>query len=137
MKNDKGIVLFIVLATILVIIILANIVLGVVSSQSRLTHHQISRIQAFYAAQAGVNYAREMIRLNNTAWVPQNAGDPALTGRLCNTAAGGCATAAANDITDNNLPHTIRSVSITIGAPGSGISGTREIRATVDYAPAT
>lgn len=135
MRNNKGIVLFIVLGTILVIIILANVVIGLITSQSRITHHQVSRIQAYYAAQAGLNYAREMIRLNKASWVPATAGQPAITGRLCNITAGGCSPAATNDVTDNNLPASIRSVTISIGAPNSGILGTRKIQAIVDYAP--
>lgn len=60
---EKAIVLFIVLATIFIVILLANILLGIMASQSRLTHHKVSRIQAYYAAMAGVNYALEMLRV--------------------------------------------------------------------------
>jgi hypothetical protein len=65
-RNKQGIVLFIVLGTIFIVIILGNIILSIILSQSRLTHHQISRIQAYYAAQAGINYALEMLRITPT-----------------------------------------------------------------------
>jgi len=52
----------IVLATILIVVILATIIFGLVTSQTRLTHHQVSRIQAYYADQAAVNYALENLR---------------------------------------------------------------------------
>lgn len=54
-----------VLGTLLVVVILANVILSTILSQSRLTHHQISRIQAYYAAMAGMNYALEQLRLGN------------------------------------------------------------------------
>jgi Tfp pilus assembly protein PilO len=60
--DKKGVALFMVLATVLIIIVLANIVLTIVSSQARLTHHKVSRIQAYYAALAGMNYALNNLR---------------------------------------------------------------------------
>jgi hypothetical protein len=59
---NKGIVLFMVLSMILIVVALANIVILLVSSQYRLTHHQSSRIQAYYAAQAGMVLALENLR---------------------------------------------------------------------------
>jgi Tfp pilus assembly protein PilX len=63
----RGVALFIVLGTILIVVILANVVLNIILSQSRLTHHQISRIRAYYAGLAGMNYALEQLRTG--AWV--------------------------------------------------------------------
>lgn len=61
-KRNKGVALFLVLGVVLMVVLLTNIFLGIILSHSRLSHHQISRIQAYYAAWAGVNYAREMLR---------------------------------------------------------------------------
>ncbi|MBM3249842.1 MAG: hypothetical protein FJZ09_03220 [Candidatus Omnitrophica bacterium] len=61
-RGEKGIALFLVLGTLLVVIILTNVILVLMSSQSRLTHHQVSRIQAYYASMAGVNYAYDQLR---------------------------------------------------------------------------
>ncbi len=47
--------------------ILANIILSVVLNQSRLTKHRVSRIQAYYAAQMGMVYGIEKLRLGS--WV--------------------------------------------------------------------
>ncbi len=66
-SGKKGVALFIVLATILVVVVLANIAMTIIASQNRFTHHQVSRIQAYYAAQAGMVYAMEM--LSNGSWV--------------------------------------------------------------------
>lgn len=68
--THKGIALYIVLATLLIVIILANVVLSIILSQSRLTHHQVSRIQSYYACLAGMNYAFEQLRRGN--WTAGN-----------------------------------------------------------------
>lgn len=61
--NKFGVALFIVLATILVIILLGEITLKFMASQNRFTHESVNRIQAYYAAKAGMNYALEMLRI--------------------------------------------------------------------------
>ncbi len=65
-----------VLTTLLVAAILGAILMNFMASQARLTHHQVSRIQAYYAALAGMNYAYE--RLRTGAWTAVNcpAGAP-------------------------------------------------------------
>jgi hypothetical protein len=68
----KGIVLFLVLGTILMAIVLANIILTIISNQARLTGHQLGRIQAYYASMAGINLAYE--RLMNGIWPVPAAG---------------------------------------------------------------
>lgn len=112
-RNKQGIVMFIVLATVLVVILLANILLGLVSSQSRLTHHQVSRIQAYYAAKSGINYAIEQLRLGN--WLAGGSWT------LCRT---GC------DINDPAIPGPIQLITITVGEVGGG---TRPVSATATY----
>lgn len=64
---NRGIVLLLVLGMLLVVIALANVFLNIILNQSFFTHHQTSRIQAYYAAQSGINYALE--RLRNGSWV--------------------------------------------------------------------
>ncbi len=66
---QKGVVLLIVLATVLIVIILAGIVLNITSSQSRLTHHQVSRIKAYYTGKGMMNYVLEKMR-TDSAWAP-------------------------------------------------------------------
>ncbi len=61
-RNRRGVLLFIVLATIFIVATLSITILQIILSQSRLTHHQVSRIQAQYAAKAGMVYALEMLR---------------------------------------------------------------------------
>jgi len=71
-----------VLGMLLVVVTLANAILTIISSQSRFTHHQVSRIQAYYAAMAGVNYTFEMLR--TAAWVY----DPLIGANSCPSPAG-------------------------------------------------
>lgn len=123
-KGKKGIALFIVLGTLLIVIILANIILNFMLSQSRLTHHQVSRIQAQYAAQAGINYALEKLRLADdpTCWPATGS----YARRICrNPCSDSCS------LTDSSFPLGIDAVVISVGPPD--VNGTREINATVDY----
>jgi len=119
--NKKGIMLYLVLSSLLVVIILANILLNVILSQARFTKHKLSRIQAYYASMAGVNYAFEKLRLGND---PQWSSTTAFTRTLCRS---GC------DINDPQLPGSIQRVDIQVGALSSGMDGTRRLRAMTIY----
>lgn len=117
--------LFIVLGMLMVVVALANIILNIISSQSRLTHHQASRIQAYYAAWAGMNYAIEKLRVGDTNWIPSpDTGTNTRVRTLCRS---GC------DVNEPDLPTSIQQVSITVYAAGTGISGTRKLTVTTDY----
>lgn len=76
--NKKGIVLFIVLGVVLITATLAAVVINLVLSHYRFTHHQFSRIQAYYASMAGINYAIEMLRIGPVAggWVSTDCPSP-------------------------------------------------------------
>ena len=54
----------------MVVSFLAIVVLRIVSNQASLTHHQVSRIQAQYAAKAAMVYALEQLRLGNWRYAP-------------------------------------------------------------------
>lgn len=70
-RNHKsGIALFMVLATIFVILLLGEITLRFIGSQNRFSHEKINRAQAYYAATAGMNYALEMVRTGAWTFVP-------------------------------------------------------------------
>jgi len=97
-----------VLATIMVVVLLANIMLVIVTSHSRLTQHQLGRIQAYYAGQAAMHYALEMVRLGSppngwgtgTHFLPNEPNFPAIIDqpiRIIVTPAGnpGCASPPA------------------------------------------
>jgi len=70
--KKKGVVLLIVLGMLLVVTSLATVILSLILSHSRLTYHQTSRIQAYYAAQAGMNYALERLRTGVWTFIPNS-----------------------------------------------------------------
>jgi Tfp pilus assembly protein PilX len=110
--SHKGIATLLVLFVILLAVIIANAVLIIISSQFRLSHHQVSRIRAFYAVQAGVNYAVEKLRLGQ--W---STGTYTICGSGC-------------DVNDPDIPYQ---VNINVGSSGSGINNTRRMTVSVDY----
>jgi Tfp pilus assembly protein PilX len=107
--NNKGIVLFIVLMTFLIVVILANIMLGIMSSQSRLTHHQVSRIQAYYADYGAMNYAFDKIRRMDWPMPTPGTSYPRM---ICAAAGPGC-----TDI-EVDLPRSVANVLITVSSRG-------------------
>ncbi|MDD5108850.1 MAG: hypothetical protein PHC29_05010 [Candidatus Omnitrophica bacterium] len=123
--TKKGIILLIVLGVILLVVTLTTVILRIISNQSRLTHHQVSRIQAQYAVKAGVIYALDKLRRNDDVGWPAS-GEYIKT--MCKT---GC------DINEPDLPKSIQRVDITVYNTGTGISGTRKIsaKATYTYSP--
>lgn len=92
--GKRGIVLFIVLGMLLIVVALAGVILNIVNSQARLTHHQASRIQAYYVAQAGMIYAAE--RLRTAAWTFSDTSNSCPVGTPC-------------IVTDNQFPGSIGS----------------------------
>jgi Tfp pilus assembly protein PilX len=83
MRNRRGVVLLIVLATVLVGVIITAAMLGIVSNQSRLTHHHVSRIKAYYAATGIMNYVIEQLRKGNYVPNPSDTGDIYACHREC------------------------------------------------------
>ena len=130
--NRRGFALYLVLTILMVVVILANVVLNLITSQSKLTHHQIKRIQAYYAAQAGINYALENLRVNNAAWM-SSAGNPK-TYYICRQAGGPgpCSSVVAPNITDIDLPAAVGYVEITVQEPNVS-SGDRPVTARVNF----
>lgn len=128
--NKKGVILFLVIIVVILAAILATSILRIISSQSRLTHHQISRTQGQYAAKAAVIYAMDKLRRNDDpSWSATTPAAP-VTKTMCRS---GC------DVNEPDLPNSIQRINITIYDPADphpehqGISGTRKITATADY----
>jgi Tfp pilus assembly protein PilX len=110
-RGEKAAAFFLVLGVILVVVILAEVVLNIMQRQSRLTHHEVSRIQAYYAAEAGMNYALEMLRTG--IWT---AG-----GSVKYACINGCVDAVTPDysITDSDIAYDVQ---IAINPKSSGLS---------------
>jgi Tfp pilus assembly protein PilX len=110
--EGKGVALFIVLATIVIVLILATIALNFMSSQATLTQHQVGRIQAYYAALAGMRYAYEQLRSGSQA-LP--ARDKSIVFNICSSKGAGCL------IVDTDLPRFVSKVEVRI--QGEDVAG--------------
>ena len=117
-RDKRGMILFIVIAIIMVVVILSTVILTIIANHSRLTHHMVSRIQAQYAAKAGVIYALDKLRRNDDSacvsaggWIMKSSGP------------------AACVIIEPNLPRSVLQVDITV----SGAPGTQKVSAKATY----
>ena len=122
-RDKSGIILFIVIGIIMVVVILSAVILRIITSHAILTHHQVTRIQALYAAKAGVIYALDKLRRNDDLVNWPASGH--ITKTMCKT--GAC------DIIEPDLPNSVQKVDITVYGLGTGVSGTRKVSATATY----
>jgi hypothetical protein len=121
--NKKGMLLFIVVGIIITVAVLSTIILRIAANQASLTHHQTKRIQAIYAAKAGVIYALDKLRRNDSGCWPSSGSYTNYMKR----SGSGC------DVIEPDLPQSVSNVAIDVAAPGSGVSGTREVKATATF----
>lgn len=125
--SKRGVALYLVLAVLLVVVILTDLILNIMSSQSKLANHQVRRIQAYYAAQGAINYAFAQLRMNATGWVPTAT---AITIHMCRNNTDPLYSGAP-DWLEPSLPFMVNNVTITID-PMSG-AGLFPISAKANY----
>lgn len=118
-KNNKGVALFFVILLIVVESILVGVMLSIIRSNDRNTHHRISRIKALYAAQAAMVFTFQRLYAGNIA-----------SYSICpSNTLPGCAAAVID-------PDISNKVDITVG-PVNGCCGPytnlRTITITTDY----
>ena len=118
MLNKNGIALLAVLVTLLVVAALANVTMNITLSQSRLTRHKVSRIQAYYATTAGVNYALDKLRLNDANWIPANP-PTAVWHYMCRDVAAAPCLGDAASFAEPNLSTAIEFVLIRVAIAGA------------------
>jgi Tfp pilus assembly protein PilX len=123
LPSRKGMALYLVLTILIVVILIAGMFLNLVLSQGRLTHHQVSRTQAYFAARMGMNYAVEMLSRNDSSWPSTGV----YNRTICRAAASAC------NKTEPDLPLSIRSVTVYVGDVNS-TTNVRPLNITVDYA---
>lgn len=118
MLYNKGVVLYIVLVSILAALVIASSILNLLLSQTRFSQHGTSRVQAYYAARAGLNYALEQLRIGGSpasGWYYTNPADNSCPANAADCTAGGCSMP-----TDSDFPSAvIQPVKIVFMAPGS------------------
>jgi Tfp pilus assembly protein PilX len=128
--SRRGVALYLVLAILLVVTILTSAILTLISSQTKLSNHQIRRTQAYYAAQAGINYALEQLRLNTTGWVPPD-NTTQLVRYMCRDGNPPCPINPPN-VSESSLPGSINYVKIFIGPRDVSLDLTY-VNATANY----
>lgn len=133
-NNKKGVILFIVLATILIVVILSGVILSIISSQARLTHHQVSRIKALYAGKGMMNYAMEMLRKGTAGggWALPAAGSFSYA---CHRACDSGITPTYTIPTDNDIPYDVQIKIYPNGTGPNGIGAKLEIKTEYTYTP--
>jgi hypothetical protein len=122
----KGAALYMVIASILIALVFSGIILNLVLSQGRFSLHSASRLQAYYAALAGANYASEMFRTG--AWSTSSSQDHS----MCQDSASPPAACPSCDIEEPNLPGTIQCIDITTDGT-TGPTGALRIQTTAVY----
>lgn len=101
-KKTIGMALYLVIGTLIIVVILCRAILVLIISQQRITHHNVARIQAYYAAKAGMNYALEMLRQGNWTYTSDTVNScPNPTGCIYN---------------ESEFPNSIGNFSNTTGA---------------------
>ncbi len=70
--NNNGVVLITVVIFVMIISILAASVLYIMTNDARLTEYNVKRIQANYAAQAGIQYYLEQLKIGASPSSPHN-----------------------------------------------------------------
>lgn len=107
---NRGVILIMVLATVLITFILTDVVLTIVKGHYDLTHHKTSRIRAYYADMAAMNLAMDKLRRgewscrNDVPWVrPYDC--PSYY--LCPSPQQYCPGGPADDIYDSDIPYVV------------------------------
>jgi len=71
--GEKGIALFMALGLLMIVVVFANVILTIMLNQSRVTGHQVGRIQAYYAGMGGMNLALDNLRSGTWTFDPVNS----------------------------------------------------------------
>lgn len=126
LKNQKAIAMMFVLGIIMVVVILANIILSLILSQSRISSHQINRIRAYYAAMAGVHLAHENLRTG--VW----ASDPNLVKFYCINGRVDSGVICESTVNDTDIPYNVQ-IEVRPTATDPGINNTAKLRIKTEY----
>ena len=127
-RGRKGVALFIVLGIIMVVIVVATVILRVMSNQARLTHHQVSRIRAYYADKAGMNLV--FYKLRAGTWSPPVSG----INYYCINAKVDAAVTCLDTVFDATIPYNVQ---MAVYPQNSGLNQTIKlgIKSSYTYTP--
>ena len=127
---ESGVILLLVVSVIMVVVVLAGVVLTIVNNQSRLTHHQVERIKAYYATKGIMYYAQEMLRVGT--WTAGGAAKYACF------AAKGCIDSVPNNYPmadDPDIPYKIQVTIYPLNGAFSGTATQLDIKTDYTYTP--
>ncbi len=124
-NRQRGIILFIVMSIIIVVIVLATVVLRITLNQSRLTHHQVSRIKAYYADKAGMNLAFYKLRVGTWSQHATGINYYCINGKV------DAPVTCLDTITDTAIPYNVQIAVHPQNDPG--INNTAKIDVKCDY----
>lgn len=124
--NNRGVALLLVFTTLIIVVILTNVGLRLILNQQRLTHHQVSRIRAYYASLAGMNLALEKLRLGQ--WAPPARG---VNYGCINGCIDGRRTYPL--INDGDIPYNVQIAIYPAGTGLNGVGSRLEIRTRYTY----
>jgi Tfp pilus assembly protein PilX len=127
-RGRKGVALFIVLGIIMLVTVLATVILRIMSNQARLTHHQVSRIKAYYADKAGMNLVFDKLRTGT--WSAPASG----ISYYCINAKVDVAVTCLDTVVDATIPYNVQ---IAVYPQNSGLNQTikLEIKSSYTYTP--
>ena len=127
-RGRKGIALFIVIGIVLVVTVLAIVILRIMSNQARLTHHQVSRIRAYYADKAGMNLA--FYKLRTGTWSAPASG----INYYCINNKVDAAVTCLDTVVDATIPYNVQ---IAVYQQYSGLNQTikLEIKSSYTFTP--
>ncbi len=113
LNSNKGVALLIVIGVIFAVTLLANVAIRFTENQDIHTSDQTTRIQAFYASQAGMNLALEKLRLGDWPEDPQGLPDDGDTEphNICGPNPGWMVPC---EYQDNDFPPLVKKVFITL-----------------------
>jgi Tfp pilus assembly protein PilX len=123
MVLKKAVVLIVVLGTMIVLTIFGLVAVNLMTQESRIAEHKIRRIQAFYAAQAGIVHATERLRREGAAYLSPAPGASQTDNSIF---------VGAGLPVDSGYPAAGYHVVVTL-SKGTGPSGTDTLDAQVDY----
>lgn len=127
-RRRKGVALFIVVGIIMVVIVLSVAVLRIISNQARLTHHQVSRIRAYYVDKAGMNLAFYKLRVGT--WSAPVSG----INYYCINAKVDPAVTCLDTVVDAAIPYNVQ---VAVYPQNSGLNQTikLEIKSSYTFTP--
>ena len=127
-SHARGVALYLVISSLFIALILSSVILRTVLNQTRLTHHGVSRIQAYYASYGALNYSFAKIR--EGVWPIPALGSAAVSYTMCRRNSLGVCTC---NYCDDEIAMPISVIVITFDNSNTGPNNTLRVSASATY----